>query len=227
MPAVSERLDAIEIETAPAPRAAVIWLHGLGADGHDFEPLVPELSPPGAVRFVLPHAPMRPVTVNGGAVMRAWYDVMMRDGVRQEDREGVLASQRQIEALIGREGARGIPPGRVVLAGFSQGGAMALHTGLRQAAPLAGIVALSCFLPLSDVLATEAHPASQSVPIFMAHGTGDDLIPLQRGQRARDLLLGLGYHVTWHEYRMPHSVCDAEVADVAAWLAAALGARAR
>jgi phospholipase/carboxylesterase len=216
---VSDLLESIEIETAPSPTAAVIWLHGLGADGHDFEPLVPELSPPGAVRFVLPHAPMRPVTVNAGHVMRAWYDVVIRDGMRVEDREGVRVSQRQIEALIARETARGIPANRIVLAGFSQGGAMALHTGLRQSPPVAGIVALSCSLPSSDVLATEAPPASRAVPIFMAHGTGDDLIPIERGTRARDLLLGLGYRVTWHQYRMPHSVCDEEVGDVAAWMA--------
>jgi phospholipase/carboxylesterase len=223
MPGVSDLLDAIEIETAPSPGAAIIWMHGLGADGHDFEPLVPELSPPGAVRFVLPHAPMRPVTVNGGHVMRAWYDVVIRDGMRVEDREGVRASQRRIEALIAREVSRGIPAGRIVLAGFSQGGALALHTGLRQAQPVAGIVALSCFLPSSDVVATEAHPASRAVPIFMAHGTGDDLIPIARGAGARDLLLGLGYRVSWHQYRMPHAVCEEEVGDVAAWIGTVLG----
>jgi phospholipase/carboxylesterase len=222
---VSDLLDAIEIETGPAPSATVIWMHGLGADGHDFEPLVPELSPPGAVRFVLPHAPMRPVTANAGYVMRAWYDVAVRQGVRVEDRDGVRASQRQIEALIAREASRGIPAGRLVVAGFSQGGAMALHTGLRQPEPIAGIVALSCFLPLGDVLAAEAHPASRGVPIFMAHGTADDLIPIERGLRARDALAALGYRVEWRQYRMPHSVCDEEVGDVAAWLASVLPRR--
>jgi phospholipase/carboxylesterase len=218
-------LDAIEIETAPAPRAAILWLHGLGADGHDFVPIVPELElPPGlAVRFVFPHAPMRAVTINGGAVMRAWYDVVAAGGDRREVEPGVRESQRQIEALIDRERDRGVADASIVLAGFSQGGAMALHTGLRHPRRLAGIMALSCFLPLADALAAEASPANRETPIFMAHGTHDPLIPLARGGLARDGLTRLGYRVAWHEYRMPHSVCGEEVGDIGRWLREVLG----
>jgi phospholipase/carboxylesterase len=218
-------LETIEIETAPSPRAAIIWLHGLGADGHDFVPIVPELGlPPSlAVRFVFPHAPMRAVTINGGAVMRAWYDVVAAGGDRREVEPGVRASQAQIEALIDRERERGVADASIVLAGFSQGGAMALQTGLRHGQRLAGIMALSCFLPLADALATEASPANRETPIFMAHGTHDPLIPLARGGAARDRLVSLGYRVAWHEYRMPHSVCGEEVDDIAGWLVEVLG----
>ena len=217
--------DAIEIERGRAPCAAVIWMHGLGADGHDFVPVVHDLALPEtlAVRFVFPHAPLRPVTINRGAVMRAWYDVYGDAGVRREDAEGVRDSERRIEALIARETGRGIPPGAIVLAGFSQGGAMALHTGLRHPARLAGILALSCFLPLADALGAEASPANRAVPIFMAHGTDDAVIPLARARRARDRLVELGYRVLWHEYRMPHAVCAAEITDVSAWLGEVLG----
>jgi phospholipase/carboxylesterase len=212
---VTELLDAVEIETAPAPRAAVIWMHGLGADGHDFEPIVPELDLAGvpAIRFVFPHAPMRPVTINAGMVMRAWYDVAGQGGVRREDEQGVRASQRAIEALIERERKRGVAPAR-----FSQGGARALHTGLRYPERLAGLVALSSFLPLPDTLAAEASPANRGVPIFVAHGTHDPMIPLDRARDSRDRLLALGYRVEWHEYPMPHSVCAEEIADLSAWL---------
>jgi len=224
---MTERLDTLEIETGAAPRASVIWMHGLGADGHDFEPVVPELGLPAepAVRFVFPHAPMRAVTINRGAVMRAWYDVRGEAGTRQEDAAGVRASQRQVETLIDRERARGIGTASIVLAGFSQGGAMALQTGLRHPERLAGILALSCFLPLSDTVAAEASPASRDVPILMAHGTRDPVIPLARGRRAHDLLAELGYRVEWREYPMPHAVCDEEVRDIAAWLRAVLAAR--
>jgi phospholipase/carboxylesterase len=215
-------LETVEMETGGAPRAAIVWMHGLGADGHDFAPIVPELRLPVPVRFVFPHAPLRPVTVNGGAVMRAWYDVRGVAGERREDADGVRASQKQIEALVARERARGIDAGQIVLAGFSQGGAMALHTGLRHGERLAGILALSCFLPLADALAAETSPANRDVPIFMAHGTYDDLIPLTRAQRARDVLVGLGYRVEWREYPMPHAVCAEEIADVSAWLAGVL-----
>jgi phospholipase/carboxylesterase len=217
---VTELLDAVEIETAPAPRAAVIWMHGLGADGHDFEPIVPELDLAGvpAIRFVFPHAPMRPVTINAGMVMRAWYDVAGQGGVRREDEQGVRASQRAIEALIERERKRGVAPARIVLAGFSQGGAMALHTGLRYAERLAGLVALSSFLPLPDTLAAEASPVNRGVPIFVAHGTHDPMIPLDRARDSRDRLLALGYRVEWHEYPMPHSVCAEEITDLSTWL---------
>lgn len=216
----TERLETIEIETSPAPRASVIWLHGLGADGHDFVPIVPELELPKtlAVRFVFPHAPMRAVTINGGAVMRAWYDVVAAGGDRREVEPGVRESARAIEALIERERARGVADSAIVLAGFSQGGAMALHSGLRHPERLAGVMALSCFLPLADALAGEASAANRDTPIFMAHGAHDPMIPLARGRHARDILGALGYRVAWHEYPMPHSVCAEEVTDISAWL---------
>jgi len=214
---VTPLLDAIEIETAPAPRAAVLWMHGLGADGHDFEPIVPELGMPAApaVRFVFPHAPLQPVAINRGAVMRAWYDVT---GDGRQDAEGIRASQVRVEALIARERARGIAARSIVLAGFSQGGAMALHTGLRYPERLAGILALSCYLPLPETLEREASQATRDVPIFMAHGTQDPVIPLSWAMRSRDRLGALGYAVEWHEYPMPHSVCAEEIADVGRWL---------
>ena len=213
-------LEAEQVETGPHPRVAVIWLHGLGADGHDFVPVVPELALPArlAVRFVFPHAPMRPVTINGGMVMRAWYDVRMAGGTRSEDEAGVRASQTSIEALIAREGERGIAPERVALFGFSQGGAMALHTGVRHAARLGGIAALSCGLPLATTVAAEASAANRATPIFMAHGSEDPMVPLARGRHAHDVLAGLGYAVEWHEYPMPHSVCLEELGDLSAWL---------
>jgi len=226
-PAVTpDALETVEIETASKPRASVIWMHGLGADGHDFEPIVPELDLPDTlgIRFVFPHAPMRPVTINAGYVMRAWYDVRDDRGERREDAEGVRDSQAKIEALIARERARGVAAPRIVLAGFSQGGVLALHTGLRHAERLAGILVLSCFLALPDTLAAEASAANRDVPIFMAHGTRDPLIPLARGRRSRDALQALGYGVEWHEYPMPHAVCPEEIADVAAWLGKVLGA---
>ena len=216
-------LDTVEMESAPAPTASIVWMHGLGADGHDFAPIVPELELPSPTRFVFPHAPMRPVTINFGAVMRAWYDVRGVGGERREDAEGVRASAEQIEALVARERGRGVPAERIVLAGFSQGGAMALHTGLRHRERLAGILALSCSLPLADLLAEEAAPANRDVPIFFAHGRHDDLIPMARAQRARDVLTGLGYRVEWHDYPMPHSVCPEEIADISAWLTKTLG----
>ena len=223
---MSDLLETIEIETAPAPRAAVIWMHGLGADGHDFEPIVPELDLAGAppIRFVFPHAPMRPVTINGGAVMRAWYDILGLGGVRREDEQCVRASQRDIEALIEREKNRGLAAGRIVLAGFSQGGAMALQTGLRHPERLAALLILSSALPLADTLAAEASPANRDVPIFMAHGTHDPMIPMSRAQDSRDRLFALGYRVEWHEYPMPHSVSAEEIADVSAWLRSILNA---
>jgi phospholipase/carboxylesterase len=216
-----EPLETLEVETAPSPGAAVIWMHGLGADGYDFVDVPPLLGlPPGlAVRFVFPHAPMQPVTINGGMVMRAWYDVRPDAGARREDEAGVRASQQRIEALIAREKARGVSASRLVLAGFSQGGALALHTGLRHPERLAGILALSCFLPLAERVAAEASPANRDVPIFLAHGTHDPLIPLARARQAYHVLTGLRYPVQWHEYAMPHSVCDAEIRDVGAWLA--------
>jgi len=214
-------LDALEVQTAPSPTAAVLWMHGLGADGFDFVDIVPALRVPEslAVRFVFPHAPMQPVTINGGMVMRAWYDIRPDSGVRREDEQGIRQSQKQVEALLAREKARGVAADRLVLAGFSQGGAMALHTGLRHPERLAGIMALSCYLPLADHVAAETSPANRDVPIFMAHGTGDPLIPLARARRGQEILAGLGYDVEWHEYPMPHAVCDAEIRDIGGWLA--------
>jgi phospholipase/carboxylesterase len=195
-------------------------MHGLGADGYDFVDIVPVLRLPEslAVRFVFPHAPMQPVAINNGMVMRAWYDIRPDAGARREDEQGIRRSQGHIEALIARERARGVPPVRIVLAGFSQGGAMALQTGLRHPERLAGVMALSCYLPLAEQLAAEASAANRDVPIFMAHGTGDPLIPLARARRGHEILSGLDYGVEWHEYPMPHSVCDAEIRDIGAWL---------
>ena len=223
----TDLLETVELETAPTPRASIIWLHGLGADGHDFEPIVPELRLPPtiAIRFVFPHAPMRAVTINGGAVMRAWYDVVAAGGDRREVETGVRESQRRIEALIDRERERGVSDASIVLAGFSQGGAMALHTGLRHGKRLAGLMALSCFLPLAEAVASEADPANRQTPIFMAHGRHDPLIPLARGRQAHDLLAAQGYRITWHEYPMPHSVCAEEVDDISGWLRDTLGGR--
>jgi phospholipase/carboxylesterase len=213
-------LDALEVETAPNPDAAVVWMHGLGADGHDFEPIVPELGLPArpGIRFVFPHAPLRPVTINQGHVMRAWYDIRALAGVRREDEAGVRQSARQIEALVERERQRGIVPRRLVLAGFSQGGAMALHVALRYPERLAGILALSCFLPLAFTLATEASAANRDVPIFWAHGLHDPMIPLALAEQGREQVAALGYRIEWHQYPMPHSVCAEEIADVARWL---------
>ena len=218
-------LPTVELETGPSPTAAVIWLHGLGADGHDFEPIVPELDLPDAlsVRFVFPHAPMQPVTINGGAVMRAWYDVYALEGQRREDAAGVRASQAKVEELIGREKARGVAAGRLVLAGFSQGGAIALQTGLRHGERLAGIMALSTYLPVASTLAGEASAANRAVPIFMAHGLDDPLIPIERAAMSRRQLEAAGYAVEWHEYPMAHAVCMQEIAGVSAWLQRVLG----
>jgi len=220
---VNGALDTIEVESAATPDAAVIWMHGLGADGHDFEPVVPELRLPPAlgVRFVFPHAPVRPVTLNMGMRMRAWYDIYELGGGR-EDADGIRASQALAEALIARERERGIAPHRIVLAGFSQGGAIALHAGLRHAQPLAGILALSTYLPLADTLGDEASDANRSVPVFMAHGRSDEVIPISRAQQSRTLLEQAGYRVLWREYAMPHSVCGEEIADIAEWLLSCL-----
>ena len=222
---MSALLETVEFETGTDPRAAVIWMHGLGADGHDFAPIVPELPLPRSlsIRFVFPHAPMRPVTINNGWVMRAWYDVSQDSGDRREDETGVRESGHAIVRLIEREKTRGVPVGRIALAGFSQGGAMALHTGLRYAERVAGIMALSCFLPLPTTVATEASPANRDVPIFMAHGTADAVIPLARAERARAALVELGYRVEWRTYRMAHAVCPEEIRDISAWLSAVLG----
>jgi len=209
----------VEIETSPAPTHAVIWLHGLGADGNDFVPIVSELELPAApVRFVFPHAPMQPVTINHGHVMRAWYDIVGVEFGRREDERGVRASQHRLEQLIARENERGIVTGRIVLAGFSQGGAIALQTGLRHRQRLAGIMALSTYVPLASSVAQERDPANADTPVYMAHGTQDEIIPLHVAQRSRQMLVELGYRVEWHEYVMPHSMCMEELDDVGAWL---------
>ena len=211
--------ETVEIESAPAPDAAVIWLHGLGADGHDFEPVVPELRLPARlrVRFVFPHAPVRPVTINMGMPMRAWYDIQQMGG-GQEDEAGVRASQALVQALIEQEKGRGVDPRRIVLAGFSQGGAIVLQTGLRHTERLAGILALSTYLPLAGKLAAERSAANRDLPVFMAHGTHDPMIGIPRARESRAALETLGYTVQWKEYAMAHSVCGEEIADIAAWL---------
>lgn len=214
-----ESAEGIEVETGPSPEASVIWLHGLGADGSDFAPIVPALGLRAAVRFVFPHAPRRPVTINGGMVMRAWYDVLTREGPRQEDEPGIRDSARRIERLIAGEVARGVDPARVVLAGFSQGGAMTLHVGLRHAARLGGLLVLSAYLPLGHTVAAEASPAGPRSPVFLGHGTQDPVIPLARARAAQDALAALGCQVEYHEYPMGHTVSDAEIQDLAAWLA--------
>ena len=211
-------MDAIQIETGPNPDAAVIWLHGLGADGHDFEPIVPELELARPVRFVFPHAPIRPVTINQGMRMRAWYDIFQFGG-GPEDEPGLRASQKLTEQLIA---AQGLPASRVVLAGFSQGGAIVLLTALRHAERLAGVMALSTYLPLAGTLAAERAEANRETPIFMAHGRYDDLIPMQRAQASREHLQKLGYAVEWHDYPMPHSVCAPQIADISSFLARVL-----
>ncbi len=223
---MADLLESIQVETAPDPTVAVIWMHGLGADGHDFEPIVPELGLPArpAIRFVFPHAPLRPVTINQGHVMRAWYDIRALAGVRREDETGVRQSAQQVEALIERERQRGIAAGRLVLAGFSQGGAMALHVGLRYRERLAGVLALSCYLPLAATLAAEASAANRAVPIFWAHGVHDPMIPLAMAEQGRQQVAALGYPIEWHQYPMPHSVCAEEIADIARWLGRVLGA---
>jgi phospholipase/carboxylesterase len=206
----------IEIETGRDPEASVIVLHGLGASGDDFVPVCEqmELEPVGAVRYVLPHAPMRPVTINNGFVMPAWYDIVALGGPEREDAAGLRTSQALIEALIAREAERGVDASRIVLAGFSQGCALALLTGLRYAKRLAGIVGLSGYLPLADKTAAERTAANQATPIFLAHGRFDPMIALPRAAASRDALRALGYTVSWHEYPMEHSVCLPEIQDL-------------
>jgi phospholipase/carboxylesterase len=212
-------LETIEVETGARPGAAVIWLHGLGADGHDFEPIVPELRLPASkpVRFIFPNAPQRPVTINMGMRMPAWYDILQLGG-GVEDEAGIRESQAQIEKLMTREKTRGIPASRIVLAGFSQGGAIVLQTALRHAERLAGVMALSTYLPLHGKLEKERQAMNNDLPIFMAHGAYDPMIPMLRAQHSRDALQALGYPVEWREYPMPHSVCPEEIADIAAFL---------
>ena len=199
---------------------SVIWLHGLGADGHDFASIVPQLDLRGCppIRFIFPHAPSIPVTINGGHVMPAWYDIVGANLVDRQDDRGIQKSEWAINALIEQEASRGIPYERMVLAGFSQGCAMALHTGLRQPHRLAGIMALSGYLPLADRFPTERHAANAHTPVFMAHGTQDPVVILKRGEDSRDALQALGHPVQWHTYPMPHSVHPQEITDIAAFL---------
>ena len=223
-------LEVIELETAPNPVASVIVLHGLGADGNDFVPIAQELdlSAVGPVRFVFPHGPTRPVTINGGYVMRAWYDILGAElgpgGARREDEAGLRESQALVDGLIARERERGIPASRIVLAGFSQGCAMTFVTGLRHPERLAGLLGMSGYLPLGDLTAAEQHPVNAGLPIFQAHGTGDAVIPIARAIQSRDALLALDYPVEWHAYPMAHSVCPQEIGDMNAWLLKVLAA---
>jgi len=221
-----ELLEAVEVNPSRQPRACVIWLHGLGADGHDFEPLIPQLDIVAAldVRVVLPHAPHRPVTINGGMRMRAWYDILAPDFRAGEDRQGIRESGQLLCNLVAREEAGGIPADRILLAGFSQGGAIALHAGLRYPRRLAGILALSTWLPLADTLANEGTAINRSVPIMMAHGMQDPVVPLGLAERSRDTLRQAGYAVDWYTYPMAHAVCPQEVRAIRTWLVAVLGA---
>ena len=212
--------ESIILEPLAPATAAVIWLHGLGADGSDFVPIVPELRLPPtlSVRFVFPHAPMRPVTINNGYVMRAWYDIRGLSRSEAEDDAGIRDSQARVAALIGEQERSGIAAQRIVLAGFSQGGAIALQTALRYPSALGGVLALSTYLPLQASLAQEATPANRHLPIFMCHGLRDPVLPLQLGEISRQALGALGYAVDWHTYPMEHSVCPAEIVDIAGWL---------
>ncbi|MDX1515408.1 MAG: alpha/beta hydrolase-fold protein [Woeseiaceae bacterium] len=211
--------DTVELETGPEPRGSIIWLHGLGADGHDFEPVVPELRLPASLplRFVFPHAPVRPVTVNGGMAMRAWYDIVSLDADGRADEAGIRDSSAILDALVAREVERGLSRADVVLAGFSQGGAVALFNALTTPHRYAGVMALSTYLPLPSVVAEEAQ-GDASVPVFMAHGTMDPMVPLAGGRHARQVLEAHGYDVEWHEYPMMHAVCPREIADIRGWL---------
>ena len=218
-------LPHIELATGPEPAGTVIWLHGLGADGWDFVPVVRELPLPDdlPLRFIFPHASERPVTLNNGYVMRAWYDIAMTDIARLPDEKGIRESQSEIERLIARERDRGIPAERIVLAGFSQGGAMSLQVGLRHAERLAGVMALSSYLLLQDSLDREAAAANKLTPILMVHGTEDPVIPIQLAEASRVALQARGYRVDWHAYPMPHSLCAEEVQVIAEFLTEAFG----
>ena len=222
---MQDLLPAVEIDPASDVRASVVWLHGLGADGHDFAAIVPELRLPAelGVRFVFPHAPSIPVTLNGGMVMPAWYDISEIDLQRRHDEAGVRRSDRQVRALMAREHERGVPWERIVLAGFSQGGAIALFTGLRHPERLAGVMALSTYMVVSDSFDAERTPANQRVPILQAHGSLDPMVPIARGEAARHLLEAHGYNVAFHSYPMPHSVCPEEIETVREFLVRVLG----
>ena len=236
---MSTALQVIERRTGPADTpvdAAIVWMHGLGADANDFVPLVPELDlrsasgAPLSIRFVFPNAPVMPVTINGGMSMRSWYDILHLDiggagsaGLPREDERGLRASQAMVDALVDGQVALGLPSSRILLAGFSQGAAMTLMTGLRRTTRLGGLIALSGYLPLAGQLAAEAHAGNHDVPIFMAHGTYDPVVRIERAQQSRDRLIELGYPVEWHAYPMQHSVCGEEVAAIGAFVGRVLG----
>ena len=215
---MAENPPPIILQTGNNPQHSIIWLHGLGADGQDFVPIVDELDLPVAVRYIFPHAPMRPVTINGGFVMRAWYDIAGQSMDARQDAAGIRASQLLVEQLIAQEVASGIMPGQIFLAGFSQGGAIALHTAMRQTTPLGGVLGLSTYLPLADSAVREAQASTRATPVFMAHGRNDPVIPCALGAGSRDKLQEFGYAVEWHEYPMQHSVCDEELRDIETWL---------
>jgi phospholipase/carboxylesterase len=217
-------LDCVEHNTGSHPTHCVIWLHGLGADGHDFAPIVPELRLPASlsIRFVFPHAAIQPVTINGGMAMRSWYDILTPNLVKREDEQGIRVSEQAIQALIARENSRGIPTERIVLAGFSQGCAMTLHTGIRLPSKLAGLMGLSGYLPLIDMADNERHVANSATPIFLAHGTHDPVVALERAEASRAKLVALGYSVEWHTYPMQHSVCAEEIHDISRFLQSVL-----
>ena len=210
--------DTVEVTRGESPTGSIIWLHGLGADGHDFEPIVPELQLPAdlALRFVFPHAPVQPVTINGGMAMRSWYDILSLDSDGRADRDGLLKSSAMLEELIAREVGRGIEPNRIVIAGFSQGGAVAVHTALNTEHPIAGLMALSTYLALPED--AENAPCRKDLPIFMAHGSFDPVLQLDWGRSSAEKLTENGYTVDWHEYPMAHAVCPQEIADISQWL---------
>lgn len=218
-------LECIVVDTKPDPRWTVVWLHGLGADGHDFEPIVPELvrgNWPG-IRFIFPHAPIRPVTINGGMRMRAWYDILGMEIAQRQDEAGVRASIVQVEALLAKEEARGVPPERQFVAGFSQGGAITLALTARRTRPLAGAIALSTYLPIANALPAELGSAAKDIPVFMGHGTMDPVVPHGLGMMSRAQLTQLGFKLEWQSYPMPHSVCAEEIRDIADWIEPRLG----
>lgn len=218
---MDDLLPAIEIETTVDPECSVIWLHGLGADGSDFAPVVPQLglSPRLGVRFIFPHAPAIPVTCNGGYIMPAWYDIISLDSTsRKVDEPGIVRSREAIRQLVARENQRGVPCSRIFLAGFSQGGAIAYATALTHPEALAGVIALSTYIPTEKLIVDEATGVNKTIPIFAGHGTEDDVVALELGVRARNFLSGHGYHIEWHEYPMMHSVCLEEIRDIGAWL---------
>ncbi len=223
---MTQLLETIQIDSASNPTVSVIWLHGLGADGNDFVPIAHELDLHGcpAIRFIFPHAPTMPVTINGSYVMRAWYDILGTDLVRREDEAGLRNSQKLVEQLIANEKARGIPAERIILAGFSQGCAMTLQTGLRYPEKLGGLLCLSGYVPIAATVAAERSAANRDTPIFMAHGSGDPVIQISRATQSRDFLQSLGYKVEWHEYAMPHAVCPEEIDDIGAWFRRVLAA---